>query len=341
MTAAAPVKHPPPHGLDRFDGRDTCAPAGAGMDQAWRLRALVASMAGETQGAIQNVPKLKPPSSSRLLAQPRRVPVLAICSGKGGVGKTNLAVNLSIVFSQMGIRATLFDADLGMANADVLCGMTPSRRLDDVLCEAQQHSHSDDQHRIDLSSCVVRGPGGFLLVPGAVGVARIASMNQHQRNHLVDQLATLETRSDVIVIDTGAGIGHNVLTFGLAADMVMVVVTPEPTSITDAYSLIKCLSTQAKTRHQPMPQVGLVLSQTRKAAQVSAVATRMIACCQRFLGLRPVVLGQVQNDAHVGKAVRQRQPIVLGWPRARASKDIRLIATTLQTTIVHPSTDIK
>ena len=280
------------------------------VDQASRLRALVEAMAGS------------PPTRERATPRNRRVPVVAIASGKGGVGKTNLAVNLAIALSGRGHRTTLLDADLGMANADVLCGLAPGRRLDAVL---------RDNLASGLRSCIVEAPGGFLLVPGAVGVARVADLETRVRERLVTGLADLEARSDTVLVDTGAGIGRDVMSFACAADRLLVVVTPEPTSITDAYGLIKCVA--AATRTGP-PRVSLVLNNVASVSEARRVSAKLIATCERFLRLTPEWFGTVRADARVPQAVRARLPHLVSHPRCKASRDVRSIADRLLQTRV-------
>lgn len=277
-------------------------------DQASRLRALVEAMSGSA------CPPLATPASRR------RVPVVAIASGKGGVGKTNLAVNLAVALASRGHRTTLLDADLGMANADVLCGLSPGRRLDTVL---------RDDRGPGLGSCVVEAPGGFLLVPGAVGVARVADLEAAARQRLVSGLAELESRSDTVLIDTGAGIGRDVLSFAAAADRLLVVVTPEPTSITDAYGLIKCVVGRAQDQRSPLPRVNLVLNSVESVQEARDVSARLTATCERFLQIRPEMLGAVRLDPRVPRAVRARRPHMLRFPKCRASRDVRSIAERL------------
>lgn len=291
-------------------GREIGAPAacGAPADQASRLRALVEAMAGAARPRADAARKV------------RQVPIVAIASGKGGVGKTNLAVNLAIALAQRGHRTTLLDADLGMANADVLCGIVPGRRLDAVL---------RDDAGPGLASCVVEAPGGFLLVPGAVGVARVADLGADARRRLVAGLAALESRSDTILVDTGAGIGRDVMSFASAADRVVVVVTPEPTSITDAYGLIKCLVGRVRETGGPMPSVSLILNGVGSRREAAGVGRKLRATCEHFLRFCPKVLGEIRHDDRVRRAVRARQPHVLAFPRCRASRDVQLIAEGL------------
>ena len=277
-------------------------------DQASRLRALVEAMSGATL-----------PHAAASHGR-RQVPVVAIASGKGGVGKTNLAVNLAIAMARRGHRTTLLDADLGMANADVLCGLSPGRRLDTVL---------RDDRGPGLGSCIVEAPGGFLLVPGAVGVARVADLEASVRQRLVSGLAELESRSDTVLIDTGAGIGRDVMSFARAADRLLVVVTPEPTSITDAYGLIKCVIDRANGPACVTPRICLVLNNVSSEHEARAVSARLTGACERFLCFAPEVLGAIRHDRRVLRAVRDRRPHLLGFPRCRASRDVDALAARL------------
>src|SRR3954447_16522594 len=166
-----------------------------------------------------------------LVRQRRRASVIAVTSGKGGVGKSNVAVNLAIQLSKAGKRVVLLDADLGLANVDVLCNVDLTTNLSHVIARKKE-----------LREVMVDAPGGFRLIGGASGLARMADLADADRQRLVEALAELEQTADVILIDTGAGISPNVLTFTRAADHVLVVTTPEPTAITDAYAVIKVIS---------------------------------------------------------------------------------------------------
>src|SRR6185437_5035421 len=165
------------------------------------------------------------------LVATRRASVIAITSGKGGIGKTNISVNLAIRFAAAGKSVVLLDADLGLANADVIFNIDLPANLSHVIAR-----------RKDLSDVLVKAPGGFSLVGGASGLARMADLPDADRQRIVQAMAMLEERADVILIDTGAGISPNVLAFTRAADHVRIVTTPEPTAITDAYAVIKVLS---------------------------------------------------------------------------------------------------
>src|ERR1041385_2437859 len=166
-----------------------------------------------------------------LVRERRRASVVAITSGKGGVGKSNIAVNLAIKLAAANKDVVLLDADLGLANADVLCNVDLKTNLAHVI--ARKH---------ELAEVMVKAPGGFRLIGGASGLARMADLTDGDRQRLLEALAELEQTTDAILLDTGAGISPNVLAFAKAADHVMVVTTPEPTAITDAYAVIKVMT---------------------------------------------------------------------------------------------------
>ncbi len=260
-------------------------------------------------------PPLAPSSSSPPV---RRARWLVVASGKGGVGKTNIAVNLSIALTRLGHRVTLLDADMGVANADVVCGLTPSARLDSVI----------DGGRATLASIAVTAPGGFRLVPGTVGLARMASLDEAQRDRLVDSIATLEADSDVLVVDASPGIGPLVARLIAAADLSLIVTTPEPTSITDAYALIKCARLGECAGGEPA-KLQLVVNNAADAIQAQAAITRLQSVSLRFLNRPLECLGWIAQDPHVSAAVHARQPLLLRSPRAPAARAIEQLARGL------------
>lgn len=303
---------------DRQDETDTA------HDQASRLRALVNS--GERSAENQNrfrglVSDPRREDHRRPSAQPeprrRDAFVITVASGKGGVGKTSMAVNLAVALAEQRWRVSLLDADLGTANADVLCGLNPAARLEHVLTDLPVH----DGARRSILDVAVTAPGGFRLIPGASGIARLADLNEHQRSRLLDSMAELERESDIIVVDAAAGVGGMVTTLLNASDLGLIVVTPEPTSIADAYALIKCARSGAGADLWRAP--ALLVNQAVDHAEAQSVYSRMAAVCHRFLGFRPGLLGWVAHDLRVGEAVRSRRPVLLGAPSTRASRQIR------------------
>jgi len=298
-------------------------------DQASRLRTMVSGAPSPNVSVVH--------WSDRSAAQrtvtvnlaprpPRRdvsIPVVAITSGKGGVGKTNLSVNLSVALSNRGCRVSLLDADLGLANADLLCGLNPTNRLDVAADPARSQAT-----RRSLDQIAMKAPGGFRLVPGSVGVARMANLSAGQRETILDGLADLERESDVILIDTGAGLNDSVTSFVMESDLTAVIATPEPTSIADAYALIKCVVQSGRP-----PIFALVVNQARDQDEALHVHARIASTCKRFLGLTLPLVGIIRRDEAVSEAVRDRIPFAIGTPRAKASRDVAEMAGRLMRTL--------
>jgi flagellar biosynthesis protein FlhG len=233
----------------------------------------------------------------------QRASVIAITSGKGGVGKSNVAVNLSIKLASAGKSVVLLDADLGLANADVLCNIDLPYNLSHVIAR-----------RKELHEVMVTAPGGFKLIGGASGLARMADLTDFDRARIVESLMAVEHSADTIVIDTGAGISPNVLSFTRAADHVLVVTTPEPTAITDAYAVIKVITKDGLDR-----RISLLVNQVRSAAEGRMVHERVAKVAKNFLGVNVLDAGHLVMDDHVRRAVLQRVPFLLSAPKCAAS----------------------
>jgi flagellar biosynthesis protein FlhG len=243
-----------------------------------------------------------------------RASVIAITSGKGGVGKSNVAVNLAIQLASVGKNVVLLDADLGLANADVLCNVDLPYNLSHVIAQKRE-----------LNEVLCKAPGGFRMIGGASGLARMADLSDFDRQRLVNALAELETQADIILIDTGAGISPNVLSFTRAADHVLVVTTPEPTAITDAYAVIKVISRDGGQR-----RLSLLVNQTRSVTESKVVYERIAKVSRQFLNVTVFDAGHVPSDENVPQAVRRRTPFVLGAPRCPASLGIAQLAMRLE-----------
>ena len=239
----------------------------------------------------------------------RRARVVAVTSGKGGVGKTNLAVNLAVAAASRGRSTLLLDLDLGLANVDILLNLSPRHTLAHVLAGGRS-----------LSDIILPGPGGVRVVPGASGVPKLADLGREGREELLRELTDLEAGADLVILDTGAGISRNVIAFASAADEVVVVATPEPTSILDAFAAIKVLS-----REDALGKVRLVVNQCSGRAEAEAVSARITSACRQFLQLPVERMGYVISDFHVGEAVRMRRPVVLAFPSSPASRCIRTL----------------
>src|SRR5688572_21030608 len=254
--------------------------------------------------------------------QRRKASVIAITSGKGGVGKSNVAVNLAIKLSAAGKRVVLLDADLGLANADVLCNVDLPYNLSHVI-----------GRRKDLHEVMVKAPGGFRLIGGASGLARMADLSDFDRQRIVDALGELEETADIILIDTGAGISPNVLSFTRAADHVLVLTTPEPTAITDAYAVIKVITRaggDGHLLHEEGRRVSLLVNQVRSPAEARVVHERIAKVARQFLGVSVLDAGYMYADEQVPIAVRKRTPFVLTNPRCPAAQCVTQLAMRLE-----------
>lgn len=263
------------------------------MDQAERLRELKRNFAG---------------------AQVKKGPrIIAVSSGKGGVGKTNFVVNLAIALAQQEKRVVIFDADLGMANIDVLLGMIPKYTLYDVLVGNKE-----------LSEVLITGPFNVKIIPGGSGIHELANIDYYQRQKMISSLKALDYTTDFIIIDTGAGISKSVLGFASAADEVIVVMTPEPTSLTDAYGLIKAMS-----KFKLQSEAYLVVNRVANDQEANQSISRMERVVNRFLQLKIKPLGYIYDDKIVNKSVMKQNPFVLEYPRSKAAISIQRIAQNL------------
>ncbi len=364
---------------------DLAPPAGATKstsnpadDQATRLRALIQ---GETasmplRGAGIKLSSVIPVNQQHPVGGPDARPtqdtsstdvhgklptMIAVASGKGGVGKTNIAVNLAITLAARGSRVTLLDADLGTANADLLCGITPTARLEHVISSLPVHDGARRSVReiaVDMPAMAggVAGAARARLIAGSSGVGRLADLSATQQRQLLASLSELDDDTDVLVVDTSAGVSRAVTSFVAAADLTVVVTTPEPTAITDAYALIKCASagedsfsggTGVPPVHERWsqtaqagclcherpshgsPSFSLIVNQVSGEDEARRVHARLAAVCDRFLGVALPMLGWVAHDLRLPEAVRARQPLVVRTPRSPAARDIQMIGGKL------------
>lgn len=282
----------------------------------------VADQASALRGLVDQYEKSQPNRNAVSAArpQPRLAQTIAVTSGKGGVGKTTVTVNLAVQLARLGRRVVLLDADLGTANADVMCNLNARNTLAHVVA-----GHKD------IEDIVVEAPGGFRLIPGASGLANMANLSAHEHDRLNAQMRRLESSCDVLLIDTGAGVGPNVLSFCAAAERLLVVTTPEPTSITDAYAVIKTIHAQ-----RTGADIRLLINMVEDEAEARAVFTRIHNVCRRFLGLSPSYAGYVVSDTQVPRAVRLRRPFVLESPHAKASACVLSLAHRLDRHATEP-----
>lgn len=239
--------------------------------------------------------------------------MIAVTSGKGGVGKSNIAVNASICLAVRGCSVTLVDVDLGLANSDVLMGLQPRHTLSHVLAGTA-----------GLDDVCVRGPGGIRFIPGASGLGELADLSEFDRRSLLSQLEFLEDSTDIVVLDCGAGISRNVMSFASSADTVVVVTTPQPTAVTDAYATVKVL-----LREPFQGRVGLFVNMVESRSAAERTYDRISGVAQKFLNLPIADLGYMVQDSVVARAVDERCPFVIRYPESNASVCMAALAETL------------
>lgn len=242
-----------------------------------------------------------------------RTQVIAVGSGKGGVGKTTFAINLSLALSQLGKRVVLLDADLGMANIDVLLGLEGSLNLGHVIAG-----------ECSLTDILKTGPGGVRILPGSSGISALTRLDPIQFNHLTSGFRDLENDCDILILDTGAGISELVLMFMGVADELILLSNPEPHAIMDAYALMKALSQQ--DRHLK-PKI--VMNRCDSEGEARKNIRTLIDAAQHFLGLEPVILGWLPYDPRVIRSLKERFPLILSQPQADFSRRILDMAQKL------------
>ncbi len=267
-----------------------------GNDQAASLRQFVSE---------------NPESSEKV----RRGRSLAILSGKGGVGKTNLAVNLALAAGQEGARVVVLDADLGLANVDILFGMMPRYNLSHVITGEKS-----------LEEIIVTVDENVKIIPGGAGIQSLADLSSSRREELLQKFSVLEATEDFLLVDTAAGIYDSVLAFALAVETVLLVTTPEPTSIRDAYGVLKALS---RIEGGIKKDVRLLVNMAYNEEDAQSVAERVQMAANQFLGMSVPFVGYVPWDPNIRKAVQKRRPFYLSYPSTGASKALSSIARRL------------
>jgi len=276
-------------------------------DQAEELRVLMKDKARASEG-------------DEMIGEPagrqnRKTRIITITSGKGGVGKTNVATNMAIAYAQMGKKVIVIDADLGLANVNVMMNIIPQYNLYHVMRKQKK-----------MSEIILDTEYGIKLIAGASGFSKIANMTEEERNSFISELYTL-SNADIIIIDTSAGVSKNVLGFVAAADEVIIVTTPEPTSITDAYGIIKIIATEVDNLNINLK---MIVNRVATAMEGKRVADRMIQIAAQFLNLKVEYLGFIYNDPLVSQSVLRQKPFMVVDPRGKASVCLKHIVARIE-----------
>lgn len=273
------------------------------QDQATRLRQLVGDKTEYKTLVTED-------NSTSLRAGAK---VLAVTSGKGGVGKTNITVNLAIALKRAGKKVLVIDADLGMANVDVVLGSRSHKHLLNLL-----------EDGVELNNVLINGPYGVKYISGGSGIEKAIDFSMEQRQLLMQKLAACGSQADIILLDTGAGLGKNVMDFVLAADEVLLITTPEPTALTDAYAMMKAYSMYAKEKN-----LRLIINRVYDEQESKDVAAKLKQTAERFLQMPIDCLGYVYEDSAVMRSVRQQTPFLVANANCTAAKCIEALAASL------------
>ncbi|PJN56052.1 Flagellum site-determining protein YlxH [Paenibacillus sp. GM2FR] len=269
-------------------------------DQAHSLRQLVYSQQSGNSG---------------MATSPRTAKIITVSSGKGGVGKSNFTLNFALTLQSMGKKVLVFDADIGMANIDVLMGVSSRYSLYHLI-----------RREKSIEEVIQYGPDRLPYIAGGSGLADMMSLSEDEMDYFISQIERIASEMDYIIFDTGAGLSKENMKFITSADQCLVVTTPEPTSITDAYALIKVV-------HGTECQVpfSLIVNRAGDEQEAREAANKIILTAQRFLDIDIKLLGSIADDTHVVQAVKRQVPFTAAYPRCNASSDIRRIALRYMT----------
>jgi flagellar biosynthesis protein FlhG len=244
----------------------------------------------------------------------QRIRVISVTSGKGGVGKTNVVANLALAFQNMGIRVLILDADLGLGNMDILLGLNPKYTINHFLSGEKR-----------LEDIIISTPGGFKLLPAASGIQELTDLDSSQRLVLLNELDTLHNEFDVILIDTGAGVSSNVMYFNFAAMERIVIITSEPTSLTDAYALIKILSTKYQQK-----KFKVLVNSAGSEKEAGQIYRNLSMVADRYLASPSLdYLGWIPYDEKIVKAVKRQKAVLASYPKCPASRSFDALAKKL------------
>lgn len=243
--------------------------------------------------------------------------VITVTSGKGGVGKSNTAINLAIQFRKMGQKVIILDADFGLANIEIMFGAIPKHNLYDLIYQGKR-----------ISDIITWGPMEIGFISGGSGIAGMANLSKEYLHYIIQNLAELDTIADIIIIDTGAGISDAVLEFLVAGGEILLVTTPEPTSITDSYSLLKAL--YQHPRYEPEnTTVKMIANRVEKEEEGQVLFNKLNAVVTRYLKIPFTFLGSIPQDQFLSKAVMQQKPVSMQYPTVKSSLAFERITNIL------------
>lgn len=246
----------------------------------------------------------------RRLNKPKPVQVISVASGKGGVGKTNVSVNLAVALGQLGRKVMLMDADLGLGNVDVMLGIHPRHNLSHVISGERT-----------LEEVVIEGPGGMQIIPASSGIQNMAELSREEHAGLVRAFSELHNPVDMLIVDTAAGISDGVVSFSKAAQEVLVVVCDEPASITDAYALIKVLNAD-----HGVQRFRVLVNMVSSSQQGRELYGKLLKVSDRFLDVTLDYMGSVPFDEYLRKAVQRQRAVMDAYPRSRAALAFKKLA---------------
>ena len=314
-TDAALIKTPEfPIDSDRISSLPHYSPSGGAPGEAKETSQKTAGSPQAAAGAktSEKRPAASSSDSRKGKTKPR---IITVTSGKGGVGKTNVSVNMALAYARLGKKVVVMDADLGLANVNVMLRMTPRYSLYHVIRKQKT-----------MREIITETDYGISIVAGASGFSKIANLSDEERLHFIEELESL-SNADIIIIDTSAGVSSNVLDFIAAADDAVIIATPEPTAITDAYGIIKIIATEYDDLDLG---IKLVVNRVKGAGDAKKVADRMIAIAGQFLNLKIDYLGFIYDDPTVSQAVLRQKPFMAEDPRCKASICIQHIVGKLE-----------
>lgn len=248
--------------------------------------------------------------------------VITVTSGKGGVGKSNISVNLGITLSRLGKRVVILDADFGFANVEVMLGIRPDYNLSDLMFRGK-----------GLQEIITKGPENLGFISGGSGISELSNVSRTQIEYLTQKLYELDQIADIIIIDTGAGLSESVIEFVMASSEVLLVVTPEPTSITDAYALLKILDRKLDFRTE-QTAIKMIANRIDSKEEAKQLYMKLNMVVEKFLTVKMDYLGGIPQDNNVTKAVMQQKPYSILYPNSPSSKAVYELANALCDNVV-------